>query len=80
MYETYVNGISDTNGNTRDKDMLADEKGSGYTMAHEWAHYYLGLYDEYVLRATDVAVNPSIMSEPMEGQRRRQRLVEFLHR
>ncbi len=23
------------------------QKGAGYTLAHEWGHYYYGLYDEY---------------------------------
>lgn len=60
------------NGNT-DKDMLADTKGSGYTLGHEWGHYVYGLFDEYNGSAdstasastpqnTDVATAPSIMS------------------
>lgn len=32
-------------------DFLADDtggKGGGYTLAHEWGHYFYSLYDEYV--------------------------------
>jgi subtilisin-like proprotein convertase family protein len=47
-----------------DYDMLADEIGSGYTMAHEWGHYFLGVYDEYnpACGTTTVGVSPSIMN------------------
>ena len=62
MFETFANGIRQSDGTYRDKDLLADEKLGGYIMAHEWAHYYLGLYDEYVIRDTDVAVAPSLMA------------------
>lgn len=26
---------------------FANHRGAGYTLAHEWGHYYYGLYDEY---------------------------------
>ena len=56
MYEIFTGG-----NNGADYDMLADEIGSGFTQAHEWGHYFYGLYDEYKINATDVPVNPSIM-------------------
>ena len=51
----------------------AHQKGGGYTLAHEWGHYYYSLYDEYVGSATndhifhfphstDIAVPNSIMN------------------
>jgi len=60
MFKIFVGG----RGAGRDKDMLADEIGSGYTMAHEYGHYFYGVYDEYVPQGntTDVAVAPSVMS------------------
>ena len=64
MYEIFENGSGSS-----DYDMLADEPGSGYTMAHEWGHYYLGLYDEYADACSQlstvlncVSVDPSIMN------------------
>ena len=69
MYETFEDGICDADGNCRNKDMLADEELSGYVMAHEWGHYYLGIYDEYVIRTdTDVRVEPSIMSSTWKAR------------
>lgn len=57
-------------------DFLADDdkaKGGGYTLAHEWGHYFYSMYDEYVgvasydssftfPHSTDVAVPNSIMN------------------
>ncbi|HMJ06449.1 MAG TPA: VWA domain-containing protein, partial [Chthoniobacterales bacterium] len=57
MFETFTDG----EGPGVNHDMLADEIGSGYTQAHEWCHYFYGIYDEYKINATDVAVVPSIM-------------------
>ncbi|WP_419660392.1 von Willebrand factor type A, DUF1973 protein [Desulfosarcina variabilis str. Montpellier] len=34
-------------GQGQDYDMLANPKGAGYTLGHEWGHYVYGLYDEY---------------------------------
>ncbi len=65
MYKTFTNGTKNNLGIMVDKAMLADEKGSGYTMAHEWGHYFYGLYDEYKRDSTPqgvVAVAPAIMS------------------
>jgi hypothetical protein len=59
-----------------DYDFLAsaqNQKSAGYTLAHEWGHYYFSLYDEYVGSAsydsivqwphsTDLAVPQSIMN------------------
>ncbi len=58
MYESFTDG----SGPGMNKDMLADEIGSGYTMAHEWGHYFYNIYDEYKVNSTDVAVMPSIMT------------------
>ncbi len=58
MYDIFKDG----EGAGHDHDMLADEDGSGYTLAHEWGHYFYGLYDEYKLNATDVPVVPAIMN------------------
>ena len=49
-------------GSGCDYNMLTDPKGAGYTLAHEWGHYAYGLFDEYKIAATDVAVVPSIMN------------------
>jgi subtilisin-like proprotein convertase family protein len=57
MYETFTAG----GAGGADYDMLADEIGSGYTQAHEWGHFFYGVYDEYKINATDVPVVPSIM-------------------
>lgn len=43
-------------------DLLQDKIGAGYTLAHEYGHYALGLFDEYSLQAGDVPVEPSIMN------------------
>jgi hypothetical protein len=52
-------------------DLLGNAQGSGFTLAHEWGHYALGLYDEYASgsstrdylpRSTDTRSNPSIMN------------------
>jgi len=43
-------------------DFLANEKAAGYTLAHEWGHYFYGVYDEYKINNTDVVVTPSIMN------------------
>jgi subtilisin-like proprotein convertase family protein len=60
MFETFEAG----GAGGADYDMLADEIGSGYTMAHEWGHFFLGLYDEYnpACGTTAVSVSPSIMN------------------
>jgi len=63
MYEVFKNG----GAGSADLNMLGDEVGSGYTMAHEWGHYFLGLYDEYVKQAGDVVVKPSMMSSQWEA-------------
>ena len=48
------------------KNMLADEEGAGYTLAHEWGHYFYGVYDEYtnncVKPVGGFPVRPSIMN------------------
>lgn len=49
-----------TSGSTY--DFLANEQDAGYTVAHEWGHYFYGVYDEYKINATDVVVTPSIMN------------------
>jgi uncharacterized protein YegL len=58
MYDTFLDG----EGTGHNHDMLADLDGAGYTCAHEWGHYYYGLYDEYELLAGDVPVNFAIMN------------------
>ena len=60
MYEVFTGGgVGGAN-----KAMLTDESGSGYTQAHEWGHYFYGVYDEYRRKSvpSDVAVVPSIMN------------------
>lgn len=67
MYETFRGGRlqpGDTATSYWSMHMLEDELGTGYTMAHEWGHYYLGLYDEsepHVCGAKE-EVKPSIMA------------------
>lgn len=43
--------FEDGSGAGSDYDFLANDnnqKGGGYTLAHEYGHYYYGLYDEYI--------------------------------
>lgn len=68
--------FTDGSGQGNDYDFMSDEAhqvGGGYTLAHEWGHYYYGLYDEYVgdgsydhifqfPHSTDEAVMNSIMN------------------
>lgn len=72
MCDSFANGL----GTGRDYEFMADDahqKGGGYTLAHEWGHYYYSLYDEYVgnvsydhifyfPHSTDVGVTHSIMN------------------
>ena len=74
--------FTDGNGAGNDYDFLSDEahqRGGGYTLAHEWGHYYDGLYDEYVgaqsydgifhfPHSTDQAVTKSIMNSQWNAQ------------
>jgi len=74
--------FTDGNGAGNDYDFLSDEahqRGGGYTLAHEWGHYYEGLYDEYVgalsydgifhfPHSTDQAVTKSIMNSQWNAQ------------
>lgn len=65
MYEVFEGG----GAGSSDYDMMADEEGSGHTMAHEWAHYYLGLYDEYADSCANcVSVMPSVMNSQWNAQ------------
>ena len=38
----------DDKGNPQSIDFLLVHEAGGYTLAHEWGHYYYSLYDEYV--------------------------------
>lgn len=38
----------DEKGNPQSIDFLLVHEAGGYTLAHEWGHYYYSLYDEYV--------------------------------
>lgn len=49
-------------GSGCDYNMLTNPRGAGYTLAHEWGHYAYGLFDEYKIAATDIAIVPSIMN------------------
>lgn len=40
----------------------ANHCGAGYTLAHEWGHYFYGLYDEYPRLVGDVQTGPSVMA------------------
>jgi len=64
MYDIFEDG----EGAGHDHDMLADLDGAGYTCAHEWGHYYYGLYDEYSLQAGDVPVVPAIMNRQWDAR------------
>lgn len=37
-------------------------RGAGYTLGHEWGHYYYGLRDEYRILEGDIPVEPSAMN------------------
>lgn len=39
-----------------------NERGLGYTLAHEIGHYLYGVFDEYKINATDVPVAKSVMN------------------
>ena len=46
-------------------DFMVDDRhrrGGGYVLAHEWGHYYFGLFDEYELDEGDEPVPDSIMN------------------
>jgi calcium-activated chloride channel regulator 3/4 len=58
MFETFVDG----RGKGVNLDLASDEQGAGYTMAHEWGHYFYGLYDEYAKVTGEISVQPSIMT------------------
>lgn len=58
-------------------DLLADEIGAGYTLAHEWGHYAYGLKDEYVIQNGDVRVVPSIMSSQWQAKSGDTRWLNF---
>ena len=48
-----------------DYNFLVDDRhqrGGGYVLAHEWGHYYFGLFDEYRLADDDEPVPYSIMN------------------
>jgi len=61
MFDIFKNG-SYAGGVYSDYNLLADQEGAGYTLAHEWGHYFFGVYDEYKLQNTDVTVKPAIMN------------------
>lgn len=44
-------------GAGKDYDMMADTKGAGFTLAHEWGHYVYGVFDEY--RGRDITGHTS---------------------
>jgi uncharacterized protein YegL len=64
----HINGITSTGlhiymyDDFNGHDLLKDRIGAGYTLAHEYGHYALGVFDEYVQESGDVRVEPSIMS------------------
>lgn len=76
MHVNMCDVFADGAGTGQDYAFLSDDahqRGGGYTLAHEWGHYYFGLYDEYVGKpdwddtlylphSTDVAVPNSIMN------------------
>ena len=78
MCDIFTNG----SGPGNNYDFLSDEahqQGGGYTLAHEWGHYFDGLYDEYVgvvsydhifhfPHSTDQAVTNSIMNGQWNAQ------------
>jgi calcium-activated chloride channel regulator 3/4 len=39
-----------------------NERGLGYTLAHEIGHYLYGVFDEYKINATDIPVAKSVMN------------------
>ncbi len=51
-------------GSTYDFIANGHEQAAGYCLAHEWGHYFYGLYDEYKysFNPNDVAVDRSIMN------------------
>jgi calcium-activated chloride channel regulator 3/4 len=64
-----------------DLDFIANDKiGGGYTIAHEWGHYAMGLYDEYIgtnplynilpsmPHTDDDDVSPSIMNSQWKAE------------
>jgi uncharacterized protein YegL len=58
MYELFGNG----DGRGNNVDLVNNERAGGFTMTHEWGHYFYGIYDEYAKDATELSVSPSLMS------------------
>jgi subtilisin-like proprotein convertase family protein len=63
MYEVFTGG----GAGGANYSLLADEKGGGYTQAHEWGHFFYGLYDEYKINSTDISVVPSLMNSQWQA-------------
>ena len=72
--------------------LMDTPKGAGFTLAHEWGHYALGVYDEYIAncgqvpetncpiwlpRSTDTASSPSIMNNQWNAVSGSQDWLEF---
>lgn len=63
MYDLFVGAAADGG----DLDFLADAlslQKAGYVLAQRWITFFLGLENEYVVEAGDIAVNGSLMSDP----------------
>ncbi len=61
MYDT-GEWYNDDGSVSSSASMLTDEEGSGYTLGHEWGHYWYGVYDEYEIDDGDEPVSQSIMN------------------
>lgn len=65
FYDTFLGGA----GTGQPKFLLDDESGTGYALAHEWAHYALGIYDEHPVAACGGTATPmnTLMANPWRG-------------
>lgn len=64
MFDIFPNGWTLKDKKTKvDWDYLDDLMGGGFVLAHELSHYLYGLYDEYQIDPTDIAVRPSMMNQ-----------------
>lgn len=65
FYDTFLGG----DGTGQPKFLLDDEQGTGHALAHEWAHYALGVYDEHPVAACGgtATLMDTLMANPWHG-------------
>ncbi len=90
MYDIFENGRNIGSGAFEDVSLLDNPEGAGYLLAHEWAHYAYGLYEEYELEKRFLSTlvtrfegldDRSILQHPFgaEGWEADENLLHFLN-